>query len=267
MRVRFHNFHRKLKVVGSLAFNIIQFFAALIAIITTAAGESFIAWLLHSANIVIPLVAFLLGVFVTFLLVVFFLLKASPPRWVLEGYKQIKIDTLYVIHGDDPKHHTFIVETEIEAIKSGISIYEDTYHWTGEGEENEPKVVSPGHSLMGSTLKRDGWKYIYVHLGHELTRGARTTIKTVQEFHDSASNFEPFLARVVLIPIDHMVLHVILPKALFPTHIFFREWSAVGPAGRIVREITGKINTHSGEIRWEIPSPVFGHRYSIEWKY
>ena len=267
MRFRFQNFLRKLEVIGSLAFNIIQFFAALIAIITTAAGATFVAWLFHSQGLMTPLIAFLLGVFVTFFLVIFFLLRASPPRWVLAGYKQVRIDTLYVLHEDDPKHHTLTVEVEIEAIQSGVSIYEDTYHWTGQGEENEPKVVSPGHTLMGRTIKRDGWKYTYIHLGHELNKGARASIKTIQELYDSANIFEPFLGRVVSTPIDYMVLHVILPKTHFPAHIFFREWSTVGPASRIIREIPGKINTHSGEIRWEIQSPVFGHRYSIDWKY
>ena len=198
---------------------------------------------------------------------IFFLLRASPPRWVLEGYKQVRTDILYVIHEDDPKHHTLTVEVEIEAIRSGVSIYEDTYQWTGQGEENEPKVASPGHTLMGKIIKRDGWKYIYIHLGHELNKGTRTIIKTIQELYDSANSFEPFLGRVVLTPIDFMVLHVILPKALHPTHIFFREWDAPVPAGRVIREIPGKINVHSGEIRWEVQSPVFRHRYSIDWKY
>ena len=267
MRFRFQTFQRKLKVIGSLAFNLIQFFAALIAIITTAAGATFVAWFFHSQGLIILLMAFLFGVFVTFLLVIFFLLKASPPRWVLRGYKHVRIDTLYVIHGDDPKHHTLTVETEIEALQPGVSIYEDTYRWTGQGEENEPKVVSPRHTLMGRTIKRDGWKYVYIHLGHELNRGARTVIKTIQDFYDSANSFEPLLVRVVSTPIDYMVLHVILPKALFPAHIVFREWDAPVPAGRLMREVLGKINIHSGEIRWEIQSPVFGHRYSIDWKY
>jgi hypothetical protein len=267
MRFKFQTFRRKLKVIGSLAFNIIQFFAALIAIITTAVGVSFIAWLFHSQGLVIPLLAFLLGVFVTFLLVIFFLSKAHPPRWVLRGYKHVRTDILYVIHGDDPKHHTLTVEAEIEAIQSGVSIYEEGYQWTGQGEENELKVVSPGHTLMGSTIKQHGWKYMYIHLGDELTIGARTVIKTIQDLYDSANNFEPFLFRVVSTPIDYMVLHVILPKAHFPAHIFFREWDAAVPVGRIIREVPGKINIHSGEIRWDIQSPVFGHRYSIDWKY
>lgn len=194
---RFHIFQRKLKVIGSVAFNVIQFFGSLIAIITTAAGAAFAAWLFHSQGLVIPLITFLLGVFVTFLLVIFFLSKANPPRWVLRGYKHVRTDILYVIHEDDPKHHTLTVETEIEAIQPGVSIYEEGYQWTGQGEENEPKVVSPGHTLMGRPIKQDGWKYMHIHLGHELNKGARTTIKTIQDLYDSANNFEPFLFRVV----------------------------------------------------------------------
>jgi hypothetical protein len=117
MKLRFQNFLRKLKVISSLAFNILQFFAALIAIITTTTGAAFVAWLFHLQGWVIPLISFLLGVFVTFILVMIFFLRSSPPRWVLGGYRYIKTDCLYIIHKDDPKHHTYIAEVEIEAIK------------------------------------------------------------------------------------------------------------------------------------------------------
>ncbi len=267
MGLRFQRLHRKLRVIGSLAFNIIQFFAALIAIVTTTTGAALIAWFFHSNGFVIPLITFMLGLFVAFLLVIILLLKSSPARWVLGGYKYVRTDCLYVIHEDDLKHHTFTVEIEIEAIKSGVSILEDTYRWTGQGQEGEPKVVSPGHTLMGKIIKQNGWRYFYIHLGQELKTGGRTVVKTVQELYDSTNEFEPFLSKVVSLPIDHMILHVILPKNLSPINIFFREWSTEGPASRVIREFTGKMNTHSREIRWEIQSPVFGHRYSIDWNY
>ncbi|HLJ36361.1 MAG TPA: hypothetical protein VKU38_22065 [Ktedonobacteraceae bacterium] len=267
MKLRFQNLIRKLKTISTLAFNILQFFAALIAIIATATGTAIVAWLFHFQGWVVPLSTFLLGVFVTFVLVIVFLLRASPPRWVLGGYKYIKIDCLYIIHEDDPKHHTYMFEVEIEAIKSGVSIFESTYRWTGHGIEEEPKVVSSGHILLGKIIKQNGWKFYYIHLGQELKIGARTTVKIRQELHDADNNFEPYLSKVVSLPMDHITLHVVLPKALFPAKIFFREWDAAGPAGRIIREAPGKINSHSGEIRWEIPSPVFRHRFSIDWIY
>ena len=267
VKLRFQNLLRKLRTISSLAFNILQFLAALIAIITTTAGAAFVAWLFHLQGWLVPLTTFLFGVFVTFLLVTIFLLRSSPPRWVLKGYKIIKTDCLYIINQDDPKHHTYIVEVEIEAIKSGVNIYESLYRWTGQGAENDPKVLSPNHSLMGKMYKQNGWKYFYIHLGQELKIGTRTTIKIRQEFYDADNNFEPFLSKVISLPMDHVILHVVLPKALFPTQILFREWDSAGPMASIVREIPGKIHAHSGEIRWEIFSPVFRHRYSIDWNY
>jgi hypothetical protein len=267
MKMRFQNLLRKLSVISSLAFNILQFFAALIAIITTTTGAAIVAWLFHFQGLVLPLITFLFGVFVTFILVIIFILRASPPRWVLGGYKYVKTDCLYIIHEDDQKHHTYMIEVEIEAIKSGVNIFESTYRWTGQGLEEEPKVLSSGHTLMGKIIKQSGWKYFYIHLGQELKIGARTTVKIRQELHDVDNNFEPFLSKVISLPMDHIILHVILPRALFPTKIFFKEWDAAGPAGRVIREVPGKINPHSGEIRWEISSPVFRHRYSIDWDY
>lgn len=264
MKFRFQNLQRKLRTISSLAFNILQFIAALIAIITTTAGAALIAWLFHLQAWFVPLTTFILGVFITSLLVTFFLLRSSPPRWIQKGYKVIKTDCLYIIHKDDPRHHTYIAEVEIEAIQSGVNIYESTYRWTGQGTEDEPKIISPGHTLLGNIVKESGSKFFYIHLGQELLKiGSRTTIKTRQELYDTSNNFEAFLSKRITLPMDHVILHVVLPEAHFPSKIFFREWDA----GNVVREIPGKIHAHSGEIRWEISSPVFHHRYSIDWNY
>lgn len=267
MKLKFQNLLRKLRAISSLAFNTLQFIAALIAIIGVTGGAALVSWLLNGQSWLVPLATFIFGVFVTFLLVAFFLVKSSPPRWAIKGYKIVKTDSLYIIHKDDPSHHSFIVEVEIEAINSGVSIYESLYRWTGQGTEDEPKILSPGHTLLGKLIKQNGWKYFYIHLGHELRVGSRTTIKTQQELYDINNNFEPFLSKVITLPMDHVILHVILPEALFPSKIFFREWDSAGPNANIVREIPGQIHSHSGEIRWEIFSPVFRHRYSIDWSY
>lgn len=262
MRLRFYNLRRKLKVISSWAFNLTQFFASLIAIITAS-----LALLLRFQSWLIPITAFLFGIFVANVLVIISSLRAAPPRWILKGYKYVKIDCLYVVHGDDPTHHSYVNEVEIEAIQSGVNIFESSYRWTGRGKEEEPKIKSPGHILLGQTIKQSGWKYFYIHLGQDMSIGARTTIKIVQELHDIDNDFEPFLGKVISVPMDYVILHVILPKTLFPTTIFFKEWDSAAPTARIIREVPGKINHHSGEIRWEIPSPVFRHRYSIDWTY
>ncbi len=129
-----------------------------------------------------------------------------------------------MIHADDQSHHTYVTEVEIEAIKSGVNIFESSYRWTGRGKEEEPKILSPGHILMGKIIKQSGWKYYYVHLGQEMRIGARTTIKIMQDLYDIDNDFEPFLSKVIAVPMDYVILHVILPKPHFPTKIFFKEW-------------------------------------------
>jgi hypothetical protein len=59
------------------------------------------------------------------------------------------------IHEDDPKHQTLIKIVEIEAFLPGISVYEDTYKWSGEGQEGEPRVISEDHTLIGLREKKD----------------------------------------------------------------------------------------------------------------
>ncbi|MBV9227973.1 MAG: hypothetical protein JOZ18_01575 [Chloroflexi bacterium] len=265
MGFQLQRLQERLKYVGTFAFNIIQLIAALLGIVTTAIGTAFVAWLLKQQSLIIPSLAFVLGASLTLLLVILLLLKTKTPSWLLRGYKYVKLEAIYEMHEDDPRHHTLTTIVEIEAIQTGISVFEDTYHWTGQGKEGKLKVHSSDHQLIGEIKQHGGWKYYYIHLGHELNIGERSEIKTTLDLYDTENKFEPFFERVVSQLIDHLTLCVILPKTKPSRSIVFSEWDTVGPASRLIKQFPGHINLYTGEIRWEIQSPVLGHRYQIKW--
>lgn len=265
MILQFQNLLRKLRAIASLVFNVIQLIAALIALLATTAGATIAAGLLRIEWLIAPLIAFALGIIITLTIIFFFAIKSSPSRWLLRGYRYVHAEYLYRIY-DEPKHHSLTVSVLLEAIQSGVSIFEDRYLWSGQGEEGEPQLTSPGCSLMGSVIKRSGWKYYYIHMGRELSLGERQEITTYQDLYDHDNKFEPYLAKTIAEPVDQLVLRVILPKHRIPTKATLSEWSTLGPASTRIKTQPGKINTHSGEIHWEIASPVFGHRYEIRWE-
>jgi hypothetical protein len=267
MRIRFDRFFRNLRAIGSFAFNILQLISALIGIIVaTSIGTALLAFFLHLRDWIVPLSTFILGIAITLILIIYYVWRSSPPRWLLRGYRHIRWESLYEIHEDDLRHHTFFITVEIEAIQPGIHIFEDTYQWTGKGREEVPKVVSQGHTLMNDVVQRSAWNYYYIHLGHDLNVGERTTVQLVQELYDSENQFQPFLAKIISQPIDLLILRVKLPVNHLVSNIRFTEYSTVGPASEVVKSTPGTINNQTGEIHWRIISPVFGHRYEITWK-
>src|SRR5260370_32937326 len=88
MKLRFQSLLRKFRTISSLAFNIVQFFTSLLGIIATSAGAAFLAWL-HFQSWAIPILTFMLGLFVEFVLEIFILLKPSPPRCILTESKYV----------------------------------------------------------------------------------------------------------------------------------------------------------------------------------
>jgi hypothetical protein len=266
--------HRSLRTVWSLVSNILQIISAIISIVTLSFVAAFFAGLAHFQNLVVPLITFALGVLVagSIMLVFYFLrasilLKKSPPRWLLRSYKYVKTESLYKIHEDDTLHHTFTITTKIEAIESGVNIFENTYRWTGKGKEEKPKVVSSGHVLLGETVNDSGWKYYYVHLGQPLNIGDATEIVTIQELYDTENSFDSYLAKIISQPVDLLTLRVILPRNTLPTKIDFTEWNIDGPAGNIIKSTLGTINHQNGEICYLIKKPVIRRKYEIRWKY
>ncbi|MDQ2904741.1 MAG: hypothetical protein ABI456_13080 [Ktedonobacteraceae bacterium] len=283
MNGRFQNFFISLKPFGALTFNLLQLISAVIGIITTSICMSFIAWLLQFQNWMVPTATFFLGAMLTLAFVTFFRQDASI-QW--RGYIYTNSEYMYEIHEDNYRHHTLTAKAEIKAVDEKVSLFTDTYRWTGEGKDEGPKVISPGHSSLGKKAKYKGQNYYYVDLEHELISGEKATIKTIQDFYDIENKFDPFFSRTIVLPTDRLMLHLVLPKTLPLARIIFSEWDTDGPWGRLfgkaraqtntqngeIKKIQGKIdvrkvNIQENEISWQIIRPKIGHNYEIRWQY
>lgn len=252
--------------IFAFIFNATQFASALITLFATSIGAAIITWFLQYRSLTIPLITFALGIAITLATVIVVYLKASPVKWLLRGYRWVTAEYLYTIHEDDPKHHSQRITIMLEALRQGVDHFENRYLWSGDGDEDSIKLLSSGHSVMGLPVQRGIWKYYYVHFGHELAMSERTEIKVLQELYDTKGKFEPFLAKTIIEPVDHLTLRVALPRNQTPSKIQFTEGSGSVPSDSLIRKETGKFDADNREIRWEIQSPVLGHRYEIRWR-
>lgn len=265
MRLQLEIWVKKFKAFAYFIFNAAQFISAMLAILTTAIGLAIIVWLLKFQALLIPILTFSAGVFITLVVVIYAYTRSSPSRRLLRGYRWVQAEYMYTIHEDDPKHHSQTISILLEAMRPGVDHFENRYSWSGKGKEEEPTILSPGHGLLGPPLLRGGWKYYFIHLGHELAVGERIEVKLVQELYDSEGKFEPFLAKVVYEPVDRLILHVVLPRKSIPVEASCSEESGPTPTNHLIKKTPTKIS-QSGVILWDIPSPVFGHRYVIHWR-
>ena len=189
----------------------------------------------------------------------------DPPEWFRRGYRYVRAEYLYIIHEDDPKHHSQAVTIEIEAFQLGISSFLGKYSWSGQGEKEALRAISPGQTLVGEIIETDRWKYYLIHLGHELSEGERAEVKFIQDLYDSENKFEPYIAKTVSEPMDCLTFRVRLPRSNLPSVINFSEVNILEPTSPLTRTIPGMINHESGEILWVIQNPSYGHRYEIHW--
>jgi hypothetical protein len=257
-------FSRRFKALLYFIFNTAQFIAALIGIFSTTLGLAVIAWFFKLQFLLIPAICFSLGIFVALVIVILTYARSTPSRRFLRGYRWVKAEYKYTIHDDDPKHHSQTITILLEALRHGVGQFENRYLWSGKGKENDPKVISPGHSLIGPPVQRGLWKFYFVYLGRELSVGERAEVIITQDLYDTENKFEPFLAKTVFEPLDRLILRAVFPRNALPSQASCCEEGGPVPTNNLIRSIQAEINP-TGEILWAIESPVFGHRYEIRW--
>jgi len=208
-----------------------------------------------------------LGSLGTALTFVWFLVRRPTARRLLRGYRWIRAEYCYSIDSQNTSVHAQRIRITLEAIRPGVNYFENRYLWSGRGDEGGPEVVSSGHRLQGSAWRRGVWNHYYVHLGRSLAVGEREDVEILQRLHDTGGAFEPFLAKTILEPVDYLILRVLLPHQLLPRKINVTEGSSAVPTDVVVKQLPFSFDADTGEIRAEIPSPVFLHRYEIRWEY
>ena len=258
---------KRIRSIITVLIQAINLVAAIITIATAAVVIAATTWLSQQGVTIAPFASFVLGGIFSLTVMGYVYAKSSPVRSLLRGYRWVRAEYVYRIDDTEQQHHTQTIEIQIEAMRPQVDHFENRYLWSGSGQEDVPKVISDGHSLMGPPIRRRIWNYYYVHLGHEFTVGERQNVKIVQQLYDTNKSYEPFLAKIILEPVDYLTLRAILPRNRPPITAYHIEHSSSFPEYNVVEQ--GKLNfdTVNWELRWDIPSPTLNHRYEIRWSW
>jgi hypothetical protein len=121
------------------------------------------------------------------------------------------------------------------------------------------------------------WRLYDVEIVPALHKGQSTTVSVLQAFHDTGKQFESFLAKTVLEPIEHLTLRVELPAGLVPERAWRVTRRGSGPQAHelsrvpvpqtefLPRPRTGDQMTV--RLEWHVPRPTVGRSYALDWTY
>lgn len=270
---------RRLRSIGNLIYITLGFIGSLLTVITVLStfGLALLAWITNQQKLLVPLITFAIGIVVTLIVLLISLIYSNsiPVRWILRGYRWVRVEYLYCIEDEALKNHSQTIKLVLIPTRRGVNIIENKYLWTGHGHEETPVLLSPGHELMGSITKQQfyyryrNYKYYYIYLGHELPIGEEIEVEIKQKLHDQDNRFEPYLAKNVTEPIKNLKLRVQIPIKCVPTNAYNLELNHPGPNSQTITRARSTMITspNAVELCYDVTKPQLGHRYEIRWEW
>lgn len=235
----------------------VQLAGALIAILATAAGAAILSAIAHW-SLTWPFACLTLGLVIGSGTVFFSYLRESRGRSLLKGYRWVRASYAYTVKS--AIDHEQAVAIEIEANRPRVSYFEGRFMWTGSGD-SVFDINSPRHSVS-HLYRSGGWTHYGVNLGRELGVGDRECIRVTHVLSDSHNTFEPIVAKVIIEPIDELMLTVVLPVA--PKDVWRIMYSGPPPTG--VPRLRELLEHHGERFEWRVRSPILNCRYELRWE-
>lgn len=182
------------------------------------------------------------------------------------GYRWRRATLTYSIDPRDPALHVCTVEVELEAVRTGVSLFEDRFAWTGTGPDDHFRVLQPVGAQVLGPVRRGAWGVYYVPLGKELAPRETATVQVRQELRDTGGTFQPYFAKTVAEEIEDLSLVVRTPYVGVPIRARATEQSSGGPEAATLRTLAPHFDIESGEIRLSVGRATKGHRYEVAWE-
>lgn len=99
-----HEPRRRLKSIGNLLYITLGFIGSLITIVTVLStiGLALLAWITHQQKLLVPLITFAIGIIITLIVLLISLIYSNsiPVRWILRGYRWVRVEYLYSIEDE-----------------------------------------------------------------------------------------------------------------------------------------------------------------------
>jgi hypothetical protein len=128
------------------------------------------------------------------------------------GYRVKSAKYSYSFDRLDYSAHLQEVDTEVEATRNGVSLFEGRYSWSGSGSADLTLETSRQILLSDPMMRLRGYNYYYVYLRRPLLIGDAEQIRVRQSFIDHDRRMDPQLTKTVREPLDSLILSVSFPE-------------------------------------------------------
>lgn len=162
---------------------------------------------------------------------------------------------------------THIVHTrryKIEALKDGLTTFNERFFWTGGDENYSIKCLSKGHTL--SFLQKENlFNHYAVSFGRTLRKGDIEEVIIEWQLHDPEKKAQPFISTPIKEPTLKLKLVVIFPELMNVQEIA-KEISF--PHGRKIPIYFKSEIVENGIFKWESSKkskPKLFYHYEIRW--
>jgi hypothetical protein len=188
-------------------------------------------------------------------------------RRLLYGYRFERLEILHQIDDEIWWRHHLRIHIHLRVIRTGLRIIQNRYTCSAvpqagsEAPSHRPRIVAGAHEIFGPVFDNPSWIY-WILLGGALSSGQRREISVEQDLCDAEDTRQQRISKTVTEPIDHLVLRVRVPEAMWPVEAEAYERI---PGQDRARSITLVEDAPVRELRLIVHKPTFGREYSINW--
>lgn len=214
-------------------------------------------------GIISPLSGFIISILIAFFLIITIVILVRR-KYILvprprSDFKLLKKEIIYE-YFPDGKTMKYTRKIRLKSLRKDLVKYSDKYHWTGTGDI---KLSTP---IQGQRLVETGrssiWKLFDVYFGRPLDNGEIENVEVVWDLFDKEGTAVDFASAAIEEPLEQLVIKVIIPQNLRPTHANCIESLLLGGFKTTVESHDLSFNK-KGEVEWIKNKPKLLHTFEL----
>lgn len=153
---------------------------------------------------------------------------------------------------------------KLRALKNGLRVYRDKYHWTG---DHPPRKIFS--SVAGQTIQLTGrrtvWSTYEINLHRSLQKNAEVETEVVWQLDDTSDTSVPFVSVTVEEPTKSLTFDLSFSTELGVSSVTCEVSTGIGARNTLTSNVLDVGKTGSVSWKPQKPHPMLLHHYEIEW--
>jgi hypothetical protein len=161
----------------------------------------------------------------------------------------------------DSVHMIYKRRSLLKALRDGLSVYHDKYHWTGEG-----KVVIRSNvreHMFRETIRKNIWQFYEILFDRTLSKGEKIEAEIIWSLEDTSRRAVPFFSADIEEPTRRLIMNLELSPDLGVRQATREVSSGIGASKPFSSESVGF--DRDGKTSWVVEKPRLFHHYEIKW--